>query len=107
MSRHFAMSSRTPDSDARAGTPTGAENSPSLDERADIRNLLPVSPADAINATSTINSLQGDVYEHVERTPPLGEGGNVPPFQHGSKVDINLFPAVNRMLAHFLFCAGR
>jgi hypothetical protein len=78
MLKHFAMFSRTPEGDARAGTPTGVGNSPPLDERAEVRDLLPDSLADAINATSAINSLQGDVYERVERTPPLGEGGGVP-----------------------------
>jgi hypothetical protein len=34
MSRYFVMSSRTPEGDARAGTPTGVESSPPLDERA-------------------------------------------------------------------------
>ncbi len=80
MSRHFAMSSRTPEGDARAGTPTGVGSSPPLDERAEVRYLLPDSPADAINATFANNSLQGDAYEHVERTPPLGEGEGVPLF---------------------------
>jgi hypothetical protein len=42
---------------------------------------MPASPADAINATSAIIPLQGDAYEHVERAPPLGQGGGVPPFQ--------------------------
>jgi hypothetical protein len=42
-------------------------------------DLLPASPADATIATSANIPLQGDAHEHVERTPPLDEGGGVPP----------------------------
>jgi hypothetical protein len=76
------MSSHTPEGSVRAGSPTGMESSPQLDERAEVNDLLPDSPAGAPVATSAINSLQGDV-EHVERTPPQIEGGGVPPSQHG------------------------
>jgi hypothetical protein len=81
MSRYFVMSSRTPEGDARAGTPTGVESSPPLDERAEVRDLLPDSPAGAFIATSADIPLQGDAHEHVERTPPQSEGGGVPPSQ--------------------------
>jgi hypothetical protein len=75
------MSSRTPGGDARAGTPTGVGNSPPLDERAEVIDLLPDSPAGAFTATSATIPLQGDVYEHVEWTPPLDEGAGVTPSQ--------------------------
>jgi hypothetical protein len=58
------------------------ESSPPLDERAEVRDLLPASPADAFIATSATIPLQGDAYEHVERAPPLGEGGGTPPSQY-------------------------
>jgi hypothetical protein len=93
MSKQFAMFSRTPEGDARAGTPTGVGNSPPLGERAEVKDLLPDSPADAINATSAINSLQGDVYERVERTHPLGQGGGVPLFhKHFNRRERHLMP---------------
>jgi hypothetical protein len=57
------------------------KSSPQLDERAEVNDLLPDSPAGATIATSAINSLQGDAHEHVERTPPQTEGGGVPPSQ--------------------------
>jgi hypothetical protein len=81
MSRYFVMSSRTPEGDARAGTPTGVGSSPPLEERAEVRDLLPDSPAGAFIATSADIPLQGDAHEHVEWTPPLSEGGGVPPSQ--------------------------
>jgi hypothetical protein len=81
MSRYFAMSTHTSEDGARARAPTGIESSPPLDERAEVRDLLPDSLADAINATSANFPLQGDAYEHVERTSPLSEGGGVPPAQ--------------------------
>jgi hypothetical protein len=70
MSRYFVMSSRTPEGDARVGTPTGVYSSPPLDERAEVRDLPPDSPAVAFIATSADIPLQGDAHEHVERTPP-------------------------------------
>jgi hypothetical protein len=83
MLRYFVMSSHTPEGGASAGAaaPTGMENSPPLDERAEVRDLLPDSPAGAFIATSADIPLQGDAHEHVERTPPQTEGGGVPPSQ--------------------------
>jgi hypothetical protein len=46
----------------RAGSPTGMESSPQLDERAEVRDLLPDSPAGAFTATSATIPLQSDVY---------------------------------------------
>jgi hypothetical protein len=69
MSRYFVMSSRTPGGDARAGTPTGVENSPPLDERAEVGDLLPDSPAGAFIATSADIPLQGDAHEHSSGRP--------------------------------------
>jgi hypothetical protein len=80
------MSLRTPEGDACAGTPTGVESSPPLDERAEVGDQLPDSPAGAFIATSADIPLQGDAHEHVERTPPQSEGGGVPP----SHIIINL-----------------
>jgi hypothetical protein len=66
------MSTHASKDGARAGAPTGTESSTPLDERAEVRDLLPASPADTFTATSAINSLQGDAYEHVEQGAPSG-----------------------------------
>jgi hypothetical protein len=82
MSRYIVISTHEPEGGARGGVPTGMEKSfPQLDERAEVNDLLPDSPAGVSIATSAINSLQGDAHEHVERTPPQTEGGGVLPSQ--------------------------